>query len=194
MIAVWSGSRGAGDSATGPPTAAAEAATPEAATTGAARAATKAATKAAAPGAEAARAATTAPGAVGGRPGCGHLNHRSVDQAGIDLSLTTGAEADGDRPGNLVAVGHLVHHHAAAGRVQGRTRHGQYAGQLSHNDRHLRACPGLQAGRAAGDRDADRVGRHPGRLSSQHAYRGHGSCLLYTSDAADEEDSVDLGG
>src|SRR5450759_1567226 len=141
MIAVWSGSSGAGDSATGPPAAAAEAATPEAATTGAPRAATKAA----APGAEPARAATTAPGAVGGRPGRGHLNHRSVDQAGIDLSLTAGAEADGDRPGNLVAVGYLVHHHAAAGRVQGRTRHGQCAGQLPHNDRHLRACPGVQA-------------------------------------------------
>src|SRR5664280_3676825 len=28
----------------------------------------------------------------------------------------------------------------------------------------------------------------------RRVYRGHGNCLLYTSDAADEEDSVDLGG
>src|SRR5664280_3576667 len=51
-----------------------------------------------------------------------------------------------------------------------------------------------QARRA--DRNRRRVGT-PSRASERLSHRGsprNGSCLLYTSDAADEEDSVDLGG
>eukprot|EP00656_Telonema_subtile_P018392 TRINITY_DN19930_c0_g2_i1.p1 TRINITY_DN19930_c0_g2~~TRINITY_DN19930_c0_g2_i1.p1 ORF type:complete len:110 (+),score=12.17 TRINITY_DN19930_c0_g2_i1:81-410(+) len=36
--------------------------------------------------------------------------------------------------------------------------------------------------------------QHRGQLYCQADYEAHCTCLLYTSDAADEEDSVDLGG
>src|SRR5674536_400725 len=56
-------------------------------------------------------------------------------------------------------------------------------------DRALRPEPGL-AGRAA-----EGQGRSAGRPANRRGERRQrDGCLLYTSDAADEEDSVDLGG
>src|SRR5664280_928963 len=64
-----------------------------------------------------------------------------------------------------------------------------------HHARHLRVCDGLAKVIARVDRRLDRLPlQHPRRLRRHlHLVLRFLVCLLYTSDAADEEDSVDLG-